>query len=150
MKAVLIIAFILETLIGIGVLMSAKSAVHEIYSAIWFVIGTITFVGYAVISEMQKLRAIPVVTESKTGVANTRAASQEEAAQQPMSEQGIMDKLGITFDGDKYAFLEFKYDKLNDAVRYAQKNQVEKRPCKYCKVDIPVVASKCPACGLFT
>ena len=38
-------------------------------------------------------------------------------------QQQLMDKLGITHDGEKFQFKEYKYEKLEDVVNYAKKNQ---------------------------
>lgn len=39
----------------------------------------------------------------------------------PQGEQELMDKFGITFDGQEYAYRQFKYGKLADAINYAEK-----------------------------
>lgn len=36
------------------------------------------------------------------------------------AEQGLMTELGITFDGERYHFQDYRYDKLADAIKYAQ------------------------------
>lgn len=37
----------------------------------------------------------------------------------------LMEKHGITFNGSKYAYREYRYDTLRDAIRYAQKQAVD-------------------------
>ena len=43
----------------------------------------------------------------------------------PASEAEMMKAYGITFDGEKYSFGEFKYDKLSDALNYARRTRGE-------------------------
>ena len=42
-----------------------------------------------------------------------------------LTDQQLMDSFGITFDGENYHFMEYKYQNLKDAVNYA-KNQSRK------------------------
>jgi hypothetical protein len=41
-----------------------------------------------------------------------------------LSDEEVMAKLGITHDGAQYRFQTYKYDRLADAVRYAEKHAV--------------------------
>ena len=34
----------------------------------------------------------------------------------------LMDEFGITFDGDKFVYKTYRYDKVDDAINYARKN----------------------------
>lgn len=45
----------------------------------------------------------------------------KEAMNQPLDDQGLMDKYGITFDGERYVYRQYKYFELRDAVSYAEK-----------------------------
>ena len=38
----------------------------------------------------------------------------------PLTDQQEMEQHGITFDGERYSYGEYRYDKLSDAVRYAK------------------------------
>lgn len=41
----------------------------------------------------------------------------------PPSGTKQMEEYGITFDGEHYAYGEYKYDKLSDAINYAKLNK---------------------------
>ena len=38
-----------------------------------------------------------------------------------LSKREVMEKYGITYDGEKYHYLNYRYDRLKDAVNYAKK-----------------------------
>lgn len=39
----------------------------------------------------------------------------------PMNDEAAMALYGITFDGERYRFRDFRYDKLSDAINYAKR-----------------------------
>ena len=41
----------------------------------------------------------------------------------PTSDEDAMAAYGITFDGEKYQYQSYRYDRLSDAVAYARRNQ---------------------------
>lgn len=43
-----------------------------------------------------------------------------DAIQVPVIAEALMHELGITFDGSRYGFREYRYEKLADAVAYAR------------------------------
>lgn len=51
--------------------------------------------------------------------AKVKAKIQEQAT----TEKQDMEKYNITFDGEKYSYQEFRYDKLEDAIRFAKKDE---------------------------
>ena len=54
MKTLLLVLTILAFFLGMGILGEAKSAIHEIESFMLFLISAIFFVGYAVVSTLEK------------------------------------------------------------------------------------------------
>jgi hypothetical protein len=52
--------------------------------------------------------------------AKSPPASKVGIAEGPPDSRDFMDVYGITFDGAKYSFREFQYEKLEDAINYAK------------------------------
>lgn len=50
---------------------------------------------------------------------------QDNNMQKIHAEQILMSELGITFDGERYHFQDYRYDKLADAISYARKERVK-------------------------
>jgi hypothetical protein len=48
------------------------------------------------------------------------SAEATDAPDEPFNDSTAMDRYGITFDGQKYHFEQYTYDKLSDAIKYAQ------------------------------
>ena len=54
MKTFLLVLSILAFFVGMGILDEARSAIHEIESFMLFLISAIFFVGYAIVSTLEK------------------------------------------------------------------------------------------------
>lgn len=57
MKTFLLLVMLFQVLGGLVAAVTAKSAIHEIYSGVWFISATISLVGFAIVSELKGLRA---------------------------------------------------------------------------------------------
>lgn len=67
---------------------------------------------------------VAIDSSSKATAANsspTPNTSQQTVVATPEDDATAMAHYGITFDGEKYQFQSFKYDKLNDAISYARR-----------------------------
>ena len=69
----------------------------------------------------------PVTEHAEIRADTTRQYVQELAseevpteAEEPMDDQQLMALYGITFDGEKYIYMKYHYEKLEDAVNYAR------------------------------
>lgn len=51
------------------------------------------------------------------------APSEEKKDASILSDEQLMQKYGITFDGEKYCYREYHYSNLSDAINYAEKIQ---------------------------
>lgn len=66
-----------------------------------------------------KQRAERLITAKHVRLTQTiHDVAEAEAA--PLSDDELMRRLGISFDGERYHFREYRYDRLADAVNYAQ------------------------------
>lgn len=63
-----------------------------------------------------------IVTAKPAAIPQATAAPGEpETPPSAATEQDLMAKYGVTFDGQKYSFQEYKYDRAADAIEYAKK-----------------------------
>ncbi len=62
-----------------------------------------------------------LTTEEAKGLVQAKAKAQVQ--KQETSIKDDMQKYGITFDGKQYFYQEFRYDKLEDAIRFAKKDE---------------------------
>jgi hypothetical protein len=49
------------------------------------------------------------------------AATPTPTSKSPIDDAAAMTLYGITFDGERYRFQDFRYDKLSDAIDYAKR-----------------------------
>ena len=55
------------------------------------------------------------------GSSSTPTVPQQTVVAAPEDDSAAMARYGITFDGEKYQFQSFRYDKLSDAISYARR-----------------------------
>jgi hypothetical protein len=56
----------------------------------------------------------------QVAVERAAEAEQVEKHRPPPADVELMEKYSITFDGERYAYKDYRYDRLNDAINYAK------------------------------
>ncbi|MHB1620860.1 MAG: hypothetical protein ACYCTY_12915 [Sulfuricella sp.] len=62
----------------------------------------------------------PVVQQGSPAISAADTRQQHTTENSAPSDTQQMEKYGITFDGERYAYGEYKYDRLSDAIIYAK------------------------------
>lgn len=68
-----------------------------------------------------------------------------------MTDSDLMQWYGVAFDGEKYRYREYRYDRLSDALNYAadedERTGGSQRTCPYCAELVRQQAKVCRHCG---
>jgi len=123
MKIVLFLLAVLTFLAGFVVFGTAKTSIHEIAGFVLFAISAVLISGAVVADAIDalpsKLEKLLTHKGAKELPSMLSAAAQPAG---PIDQRQLMEQFGITFDGEKYHFREYRYDKLEDAVSYARRS----------------------------
>jgi hypothetical protein len=124
MKFVLFLLAILAFMAGFVVVFGiAETSIHEIAGFVLFTISAVLISGAVVADAIDalpsKLEKLLMHKNAKELPSTLGRATQPAG---PTDQRQLMEQFGIEFDGEKYHFREYRYDKLEDAVSYARRS----------------------------
>ena len=94
----------------------ASGALREIEALIMFLISSLFAVGAALLYEIIEIKK--AILKNQPSISPTEALPINTAN---LTDHDLMQEYGVVFDGEKYHFNNYTYDKLNDAIEYAKK-----------------------------
>lgn len=156
-KVVLVILALIAIFEGIGAYNEAKSAFHQIYSAVWFAIFAISLGSAGIISALT--REAEVMTELKAFLwrIKDKASAKEAAAESPNKAQNSSDpnpetppqKVSSEPSASTRGCLHCGTEMSADAKSCPTCTRIMNpyTPCPKCKADISHRPSECPECG---
>jgi|GEM_PF-1999937 len=124
MRVVLFLLSLVTGFFGFVLLMIAKTALHEIQAFILFLIAAVLLSGAGVVDVLVGIRKWLAQThEENLSCVERKTPEALPAKEEKLEDAQLMEKFGITFDGEKYRYQEYRYENLRDAVNYAMRSQ---------------------------
>ena len=107
-------------------LMSGQAGAMFIAIAIGIIAALLVRMGKEVSLMLADIADTTIASSARSVAASTPVAATAPVATTPVtptSDDDAMAEYGITFDGEKYQYQSYRYDKLSDEIAYAKRNQ---------------------------